>query len=292
MNAKRKQILCGLLGVIVLFLFGDYLWQDRVQKPLTELKGDYDALLEDLKKQTGTFKRTKELPIRIAAWKKQALPANTETARSVYRNWLLQTIRQANLRNARVDSGSPSSRFGFRILPVNAQARGTLSEVTDALFSFENAALLHRIDSIRLTPIGDSGQFDLAMSVQAVMMPGIKRDFLKPERAFRLASAHRRSYDVIARDNIFGIDVDHRDPMKTTLLTGVTWRNGNPQVWITEQMADRVHKLASGATFDTTALSGRIAEVGDDWVIIESGEQQFRLTIGQSFAEATMLSGT
>ena len=73
MNAKRKQILCGLLGVIDLFLFGDYLWQDRVQKPLTELKGDYDALLEDLKKQTGTFKRTKELPIRIAAWKKPFL---------------------------------------------------------------------------------------------------------------------------------------------------------------------------------------------------------------------------
>ncbi len=292
MIEKRQQILFAILGLIGLFLIGDYLWQEKIQKPLDALNEDHVQLLEDLEKQTSIFKRTKGLPDQITAWKKQALPASTDTARSLYRNWLLETIRQANLRNARVDSGSPSSRSGFRILPVNAQARGTLSEVTDALFAFENAALLHKIDSIRLTPIGASGQFDLAMSIEAVIMPGIKRRNLSPDVANRLASTDRRSYDVIARDNIFGIDVDHRDPMKMTMLTGVTWRNGDPQVWITEQINDRVHKLVNGATFDTAALSGRITEIGEDWVIIESGEQQLRLTMGQSFAEATIISGS
>ena len=292
MNEKRQQMLLGLLVLIGVYLLGDYLWRERIQTPLDQLKGEHVQLLDDLAKQTKIFKRTKELPARITALKEQALPANAETARSLYRNWLLDTIQDAKLRNARVDSGSPSSRSGFKIMPVNAQARGTLSEISDALFAFENAALLHKITSIRLTPIGDGGQFDLAMSIEAVMMSGVKRKVLKPGVANRLVSADRRSYDIIARDNIFGVDVDHRDPMKMTRLTGVTWRNGAPQVWITEQIDDRVHKLASGATFDTTALSGRVTKIGEDWVIIESGEQQLKLTMGQSFAEATIVSGS
>lgn len=292
MNEKRQQMLLGILVLIGVYLLGDYLWRERIQTPLDQLKGEHVQLLDDLAKQTKIFKRTKELPARITALKEQALPANAETARSLYRNWLLDTIQDAKLRNARVDSGSPSSRSGFKIMPVNAQARGTLSEISDALFAFENAALLHKITSIRLTPIGDGGQFDLAMSIEAVMMSGVKRKVLKPGVANRLVSADRRSYDIIARDNIFGVDVDHRDPMKMTRLTGVTWRNGAPQVWITEQIDDRVHKLASGATFDTTALSGRVTKIGEDWVIIESGEQQLKLTMGQSFAEATIVSGS
>ena len=292
MNEYRQQIMLGVLVVIGLYLVGDYVWVEQIQKPLDELKGEHAEMVEDLGKYTKSFKHTKTLPKQIKVWEKQALPANAETARSLYRNWLLETIRTAKLRNARVDSGSPSSRPGYKVMPVNAQARGTLSEITDALFAFENAALLHKIASIRLSPIGDSGQFDLAMSIEAVMMPGIKRGSLKPGVAQRLVSSDRRSYDIINRDNMFGIAVDHRDPMKMTKLTGVIYRNGDPQVWITEQIIDRVHKLEKGASFDTTALTGRVAEIGEDWVIIESGEQQLKLTMGQSFAEATVVSGS
>ena len=128
MNEYRQQILLGVLLAIGLYLVGDYAWVEQIQKPLDELMGEHAEMVEDLGKYTKTFKRTKALPNQIAIWEKQALPANTETARSLYRNWLLETIRTAKLRNARVDSGSPSSRSGYKVMPVNAQARGTLDE--------------------------------------------------------------------------------------------------------------------------------------------------------------------
>lgn len=292
MNERRQQLLLAALIVIAVAYVGDWVWRDNIEAPLNELQGQHTELLEDIEKKTKTFKATKKLPEKIAAWKKQALPSNTETARSLYRNWLLKTIQTAKLRNVRVDSGAPTSRPGFKVLPVNAQARGTLDAITDALFAFENAALLHKIASIRLTPIGDSGQFDLAVSIEAVMMPNVKRRSLNPGITDRLVSVDRHSYDVIARDNIFGIAVDRRDPMKMTLLTGVVFSNGVPQAWITDQIADSLHKLPAGAEFDTPALSGRIAEVGDDWVIIQSGEDQLKLSVGQSFADATVISGS
>lgn len=292
MNERRQQLLLAALGVIGALVIGDWVWREKIEAPLNELKGQHAELLEDIEKKTKTFKATKKLPERIDAWKKQALPASTETARSLYRNWLLKTIQTARLRNVRVDSGAPMSRPGYKIMPVNAQARGTLDAITDALFAFENADLLHKIASIRLTPIGDSGQFDLAISIEAVMMPGVKRRSLNPGQTDRLVSVDRQSYDVIARDNIFGIAVDHRDPMKMTLLTGVVFSNGVPQAWITDQIADSIHKLSAGAEFDTPALSGRVEEVGDDWIIIQSGEDQLKLSVGQSLAEATVVSGS
>lgn len=292
MNEYRQQILLGILILIGGYFGAEYLWQEKVQKPLLELEDEYTSMVENIGKRTKLANQTKTLPKRIDAWKKQALPADTETARSLYRNWLLETIRQAKLQNSRVDSGSPSTRTGFRILPVNAQARGTLKQITDVLFELESAALLHKIVTVRLTPMGDTGQFDLAMSIEAVMMPGIKRRSLKPGTSDRLASAERRAYDIIANDNIFGVAVDHRDPMKMTRLTGVTSRNGVRQAWITEQIDDKVHKLSEGASFDTTALSGRILKVEDDNIVIETGGQQLSMSIGQSFADAVVVSGS
>jgi len=292
MNEYRQQILLGILILIAGYFGAEYLWQENVQKPLNELEAEYELIVENIGKRTKAAKQTKALPERIDAWKKQALPADTETARSLYRNWLLETIRQARLQNSRVDSGSPSTRTGFRILPVNAQARGTLKQITDVLFELENAALLHKIVTIRLTPMGDTGQFDLAMSIEDVMMPGIKRRSLRPGTSNRLASVDRHAYDIIASDNIFGVAVDHRDPMKMTRLTGVTSRNGVLQAWITEQIDDRVHKLSEGASFDTTALSGRVLKVDEDTIVIETGGQQLSMSIGQSFADAVVVSGT
>ena len=288
MNQRREQILGGILVAMVLYFAGEYAWQQNVQAPLITLDERYSEIVEKIEKGTQTFKRTKALPGQIRAWEKQALPGDNETARSLYRNWLLTLIRDAKLQNSRVDAGTPSSRRGYRILSVNASARGTLRQITDTLFAFENADLLHKIVSLRLVPQSSTGRFELAMNIEAVMMPKAQRKALKPGTTRRTVSAERRAYDIIAQDNIFGIAIDHRDPMQMTKLTGVTSRNGVMQAWITEQIEDRVHRLSEGAAFDTIALSGRVVKVEAEMIVIESGGQHLTMEIGQSFADAAI----
>ena len=62
--------------------------------------------------------------------------------------------------------------------------------------------------------------------------------------------------------------------------------NGKPQVWITEQLIDKVTQLGAGAEFDTVALSGRILEVRDQEVIIETSGERMLFPIGQPFSAA------
>jgi len=252
------------------------------------LNGENNELRDKIKEREALLAESREAGQKIAAWQQTSLPTDTETARSLYRNWLLESIRSAKLRSATVDSGSPANRRGlYRSMPFNVQARGTLPQITAALFQIENSAQLHRIVNLRLNPVSGSGQFDLSMSVEALVLPGTKRTSLAKGSSGNLASDQLRDYDVIARDNIFGIGIDHQDPMKLTILSAVTYRNGVPTAWVTEQINDRVHKLAAGADFNTTALSGRIVSVTEESVVIQSGEDRLTLNIGQSFAEAT-----
>lgn len=293
MKPGRKKVLLGLLIAMGVARAGDYVLSSMIQGPLQQLNGENNELRENIKEREALLAESREAGQKISEWQKTSLPTDTETARSLYRNWLLETIRSAKLRSATVDSGAPANRLGlYRSMPFNVQARGSLQQITAALFQIENSVQLHRIVNLRLNPVSTSGQFDLSMSVEALVLPGAKRTSLPKGRSGHLASDNLRDYDVIARDNVFGIGINHQDPMKLTILSAVTWRNGVPTVWITEQINDRVHKLPAGADLDTSALSGRIVSVLEESVVIESGEDRLTLKIGQSFAEAARQSGT
>lgn len=287
MKLSRQHVLLGVLALMAVLRGGDYVLSSLIQEPLQALQGENRELAESIQEQEALLAETRTAGQKIANWRERSLPADTETARSLYRNWLLETVRSARLRNATVDSGSPASRRGlYRVMPFSLQARGGLKETTSLLYRLESSPLLHRIVNLRLSPVGSSGQFDVSLGVEALIVPGTTRTSLPAGNSGRLASASEADYAVIARDNVFGIGLNQQDPMQLTILSAVTWRDGVPTVWITEQITDRVHRIGEGDRFDTPALTGRVVSVAEESVVIESGEQQLVLSIGQSFADA------
>lgn len=287
MNLTRQQILLGCLVLMGIVRVGDYVLSSLIQGPLQELQGETRELNEAIEKREKLLAETRQMGKKIESWEKRSLPADPETTRSLYRNWLLDLVRDAKLRNATVDSGSAANRRGlYRSMPFNVRARGKLSQITTALYNFEKSGQLHRITSLRIVPIGSSGQFEMAASVETVLLPGNSRRILSRRPSTVLVSDSRRDYDVIADENIFGIGVDPRDPMHHTILSAVTYRNGKPTAWITELMDDEVYKLAAGEDFDTTALAGRIVSVAEESAVIESGGEKFEIEIGESFGDA------
>ena len=287
MKLTRQQVLLGCLVVMGVVRVGDYVLSSLIQGPMQELQGETRDLNDAIEKRQKLLAETRRMGQKIESWEQRSLPADPETTRSLYRNWLLETVRAAKLRNATVDSGSPANRRGlYRSMPFNIRARGKLSQITTALYNFEKSGQLHQMTSLRIIPIGSSGQFEMAASVETVLLPGNGRKTLSRRPSTVLVSDSRRDYDVIADENIFGIGVDPRDPMHHTILSAVTYRNGQPTAWITERMNDEVHKLASGEEFDTTALAGRIVSVSEESAVIESGGEKFEIEIGESFGEA------
>ncbi len=289
MKPNRQQILLGFLALMGILRLGDYVLNTMIQGPLDKLRTQQASLQAEIEKQENKLADARTAGKRIEIWQKQSLPADLETARSLYRNWLLSVIRGAKLQNANVDSGSPASRFGlYRTMPFDVKARGTLSQLTAAMFQFANSDQLHEIKSLRLTPIGETGQFDISLGIEALIIPGTKRKTLSTGKAKLLASSNAGDYSIIARDNIFGIGISHQDPMKMTILSAVTARNDVPVAWFTELITEKVTKVGAGESFETVALSGRVVQIDETSVSIETGGQLLRMAIGQSFAEGVV----
>ena len=292
MKPTRRQMLLAVLAVIAVFQVGDWVLNTMIQGPLQARRAKMNQLQEDIKKRESLLAESRDAGKQIAVWLNQSLPADPEVTRSVYRSWLLTVVKTTKLRNATVDSGSPATRRAkdktvlYRSMPFSVRARGSLAQFNEFLFQFSKAGHLHQINSMTLNPIGNTGQFDISLGIETLLLPGRKGHDLNSAPSTLLASAEFKDYAVIAKDNIFGIGIDSADPMQHTMVSGITFSNGVPQVWITEQLIDKVTQVNAGGEFDTVAISGRVLEVHDQEVIIETSGEHMLFPIGQPFSAA------
>ena len=292
MKPTRRQLLLAILTVIAVIQVGDWVLKTMIQGPLKARRAKTDQLQDDIKKRESLLAESRDAGRQIDAWQKQSLPADPNVTRSVYRSWLLSIVKDTKLRNATVDSGSPSTRRAkdntvlYRSMPFSVRARASLAQFNEFLFLFSKAGHLHQIASMTLNPISSTGQFDISLGIETLLLPGRESSELNSKPSTLLASADFKDYATIAKDNIFGIGIDSADPMQHTMVSGITFSNGKPQVWITEQLLDKVTQVDAGGDFDTVALSGRILEVHDQEVIVETSGERMRFSIGQPFSAA------
>ncbi|MCX7398583.1 MAG: hypothetical protein NT138_13015 [Planctomycetales bacterium] len=292
MKPNRQQVLLALLAVIAVIQVGDWVLSTMIQGPLQLRRARTEQLQADIKKRETSLAETRNAAKQIDGWMKQSLPSDPEVTRSVYRSWLLSLIRTTKLRNATVDSGSPSTRKAkdnkvlFRSMPFSVRCRGSLTEFNAFLFQFSNAGHLHQISSMTLNPIGATGLFDISLGIETLLLAGRKGDTLNTAPSELLASKDFNHYQSIVKDNIFGIGIDNTDPMQHTIISAITFSNGAPLVWITEQLSSRTIQVTVGSEFDTVAMSGRVIEVHDQDVIIETSGERKTFPIGKPFSQA------
>ena len=292
MKPNRQQILLALLAIIAVVQVGDWVLNTMIQGPLQLRQARTEQLQADIKKREASLAETRNAAKQIDGWMKQSLPSDPEVTRSVYRSWLLSLIRTTKLRNATVDSGSPSARKAkdnkvlFRSMPFSVRCRGSLAEFNTFLFQFSNAGHLHQISSMTLNPIGATGLFDISLGIETLLLAGRKGDALNAVPSELLASRDFSHYQAIVKDNIFGIGIDNTDPMQHTIISAITFSNGAPLVWITEQLSSRTIQVGVGNDFDTVALSGRVIEVHDQDVIIETSGERKTFPIGKPISQA------
>ncbi len=292
MRPNRQQILLAVLAIIGVVQVGDWVVSTMIQGPLQTSRARTEQLQKDIKKQEAVLAESRNASKQTAEWLKQSLPADPEVARTVYRSWLLNLVKSHKLRNATVDSGSPSTRRSkdnkilFRSLPFSVRCRGALGEFNGFLFQFSKAAHLHQISSLTLNPVAGTGQFDISIGIETLLLAGRKGDSLNSESSKLLASADLDDYDTIVKDNIFGVGIDKTDPMQHTIVSAITFSNGSPLVWITELLSSRTTQVGLNTDFDTIAMRGRVVEVREQDVVIESSGERMLYSLGKPFSEA------
>ncbi|MFO0059634.1 MAG: hypothetical protein ACK57O_02025 [Planctomyces sp.] len=296
MKLTRQQLLLGVLILIGIVRVGDWVLQSLIQGPLQERKARTAQLQKDIRSREKQLADLRAAGGRIDSWLRQSLPADAETARTAYRSWLLGLLRKTQMTDAVVDSGSPGSRrlrngsVLYRSLPFTLRARGSLPQFNNFLFQFTRAGLLHQITNFSLTPSGGTAIFDVSVSIDTVLLPTRKGNELNSQPGTLPALATVADYASIASQNIFAVGLNTVDPLKHTFVSAITFSNGQPLVWITEQLSDRVTRTGPGESFNTAAMSGSIVEVRAQEVVVESSGRRLLLSLGSPLSEAKPLT--
>ena len=290
MNKHRKKLLMGVLGLIAVFYIGDWLIENLLEGPLEARRVAQVRMEKDIEKQKETLARARRAGKQLSVWEAQSLPSNTEVAGSTYQVWLLQVIQRAGLAAQGVNSSEPVTRKDiYSLLSFSARAHGTLEQLTRFLFEFYRAGHLHQIRSLAITPIQKTGELDLTITVEAMVLPSTERvKEFTTQTSDRLASDNLDDYMSIVKRNFFDVG-GGLDPTDQTVLTTVTYVNDEPEVWFSLRGTDEMLKLKKGDRLEIGQFSGTLSEIEDGDVIIESDGERWLLSIGENLTQATAL---
>ncbi len=290
MNKHRKKIMMGVLGLIAVFLAGDWMLQNLLEGPLETRRKAHNRLEKNIEKQKDLLARARKAGKQLSVWEEQSLPSNTDLASTNYGVWLMEVIQHAGLTCQGVNSSEPVTRRGiYSLLSFSTRAHGSLEHLTRFLFEFYRAGHLHQIRSLSITPIQKTGELDLVISVEAMVLPSTDRETeFTTQISDRLASTNLEDYMAIVERNLFDVG-GGVDPTDQTVLTTVTYVDGRPEVWFLLRGSDELLKLKKGDRLEIGLFSGTLAEIDDTDVILESEGERWLLSIGENLMQATAL---
>ena len=286
----RKNILMAIAGVVLALICADWLWRNAVEAPLELRRRKMASLDRAIKKRNEGVQKAMRAADQMAVWEAQSLPSDSEVARSLYQAWLLELVGYVDLANPNVDSGSPLGRKGlYQTISFSVRGRGNLEQLTTFLFEFYSANHLHLIRSLSITPLGRSGELDISIAIEAIVLATAdRRDRLSSARSERLASNRLEDYDPIVRRNLFGFG-GSPDATDHTYLTTVVYVDDEPEAWFTLRATDEVLKLREGQSLKIGQFEGTVREIDDSDVVLESEGERWLLTIGENLAQAYAL---
>lgn len=251
-----------------------------------------DSLQRKIVRNEQKIQRAERAADKLQAWNQRSLPADTELARSLYQNWLVEIVERAGFEKPNVDSGEAVSKAGvYRRLPFSIRGRGKLEDLVKFLYDFYCADHLHQIQRLTIVPVANSQVLELSLAVEALVLPNAEAaDELNDRRSNRLAFDAFQQYRAIHDRNVFGEGgAAALDASDFAFLTAILNVDGQPEAWFTLRTTGEVLKLRSGESFEVGQFRGTVAEIEQQDLVIQSDDERWLVSLGENLGQAAAL---
>lgn len=305
-TAKREKILIVVTAVMMLALsipLLNYLFGSSV----SALKNQNVALREQVNELEELKKAALASGRRLDADLQHSLPAESDKAVSLYKNWLLELVGQVGFEKTDITPNTTRAvRAGrsrddqYLNHQFTVRVQGTFVQMGDFLHRFYETDMLHLIRSINLKPIDNARKLDIAFGIEALTIPGTKNMelVLSPNPRYEDIAWNDMKSAIAAR-NVFApfsptpegpqetepSQPRRVDPTPYTYINAITWLNGKPQVWIHLRTEGKKHRLFEGEEFQIGRTRCIVRKIHDRSVEIEAGGALWAIKLGTSFAD-------
>ena len=249
---------------------------------------------------------------KLKQWASQSLPPDPATSSALYQNWLLDLATRTGLDEVSVTPNRVTSQDGsyFRI-PVALQARATLDRLCDFISEFYQVGLLHRINLMRIEVAekGDDPTLEISLNLEgAALTIATPRSTLFVDSESNRSGPEglerdRRTHEQIVNRNLFvrgpaperpkesrgevkpaEPPVDHATQV---FLIALLTRDSRREAWLYDRKAGRQFVLAQGDSFDTAGMSGFLAAIERDSILLDMSGATWRLELGRNLRQMT-----
>ena len=287
-----------IAGLAVFGLYGlDTLYRSWIERPSQQLTAQMDDLSEKLNASKSEQLAAQKQGKRLESLTARALPDDPQLARSLYQQWLLNSIETSELVSASVDAAQPipleirsRTKKGKRQLighRINFSLRGqaSLAKLSSFLNAFRKAGHLHKIRAITLNPIGNEGRLDADLSIEVLCLEAsTNKQQLGDWEIADEAVVASSTYDHLVRRNLFARGFA-KALFDIELKAITSNREGIAQAWFRTDGRGTTKTISAGNQIPVALHDIAVLEVLANKVLVRVNEDMLWIQLGQSIGE-------
>ena len=276
------------LAAFALWYGGTWAYRTQYKTPRTEL-GTEIARFEQFNAQFDTtIKSMQQFVKGNQAYYTRSFPLYSNSARTLYQNWLSEVAKCCDVKNPQIESYQPTrpaAGYGFN---YRFQLQGQFSKDGFARFLYEFywASYLQRLVSVTLMPIEKSELMDVVMIFDGTALFPPPEPYYYPLKDKLPENYHRRlssgpfsAYSAVADRSLLQYTKSGLDKADYTFLTSIISNNGVAEIWFTDRTTTSpepdIYRV--GDTIRIGSVVGKLVDIEHDYVVFERGAGQLWL---------------
>jgi hypothetical protein len=248
---------------------------------------------------------------KMQEWQSRSLPADQESALTLYKAWLLEKAKAAGLDVSDITPPSRSSGSGaYNTIGYTITAKGSLPNIVAMLYEFYRSPQLHQVTKLLMNRPPGAQQIDMTLEVEALSLSGADAIDKLPEgdsKRLRLAKVedYKKTFEERDLVNVYqpprppGPPVAERsekpappkfDDAEHAFFSGLTsGPTGAPKAWINVRTTGTTMYLSAGDALKVGALDGKIVSIDNRSLVYETEGKKFRVALGESLRKGKEL---
>lgn len=237
----------------------------------------------------------------VNEWRSQSLPTNRDVAESLYQDWLRTQLTGAGMTVTQIADKSGSARNPqFGEVAIEVRADGGLAQLIDFLHRFYSAPHLHRISNATITTADGGRKLSLTMTAAALILPDAKRADQLAEGDPREIEGVKSLEEIrsrLADRNMFVAYAAQASTEATTdasaadaEFSSTVYGSDGWQSWVRHKTSGQVSRFAKGDAVEFGAFKGKVIEIENRRMVIETEKGRVELRAGQNFSQAILLA--
>lgn len=302
---SREKMLIGAVAAAGALWFGTQgltRYRATVERN-TNLQMEAERLLSEARTAELRGQRARK---QVNEWRSQSLPTNRDVAESLYQDWLRTQLTGAGMTVTQIADKSGSARNPqFGEVAIEVRADGALPQLADFLHRFYSGPHLHRISNATITAADGGQKLSLTMTASALILPDAKRadklaegdprpiEGVKSLDEIRQRLVDRNMFAVhMPKSSEAAVDSNAAEIEFTTTIAGSYGDYGVEgwQFWVRNKKSGQVSRFLKGDSIEFGSLKGKVVEIENRRIVIETDKGRMEFRAGQNFSEGKLLA--